>query len=180
MGCVAHAGYLAVSPNGLFTATVTDQAPTVLTITGPDGNVTYNAPGSFTPLDSWHSIGLLINDYGEAVGVTDGGTSDPAVYDGLYFSTGSAFVGSAPLPLPAYLAGYFNAYPELVSLDASGLATVSVSGFHNVAFQRTDYFQLPDEAQSSNLLSDPVASPDPSSGSLFLIGMALLMCNRRA
>lgn len=85
---IANAGLLGVSPNSLYSVDVQY---------GPTGGVTINGPHGTEEFLSQSLFGLqgldygLINNYGQFVGVSDGGTDDPTIYFALYGSGGGNF-----------------------------------------------------------------------------------------
>jgi hypothetical protein len=97
---VAFGDSVSVSPNGLYTATVLE-FPGELDIAGPNGTETFLFGIPVVP-----DPAPLVNNFGQVVGYTEGGTSDPALYFALYGSGGSAgpfeggngagFIGTIP------------------------------------------------------------------------------------
>ncbi len=113
---------LAISPDGLYTAEVPGPLVGELLINGPAGTATYFAHFSLVS----GRMGLLINDYGEVIGTTDGGTSDPTVFDAFYGPGSGGTIGILPLTgCPGIIGcgGYgAGGWPELLSFDDTGLA----------------------------------------------------------
>jgi hypothetical protein len=164
------------SPNGLYTADITSLGGRQLFIAGPNGTVTYDADFNMLP---WLP-GLLINNYGEVAGASDGGTSDPVVYYALYYGSDGGFVGTSPvifgddsgfLPLigcPGIGCGpyAYGGRPTLLSLTDSGLLSAFIDREPyepNVVQQ----WQLPDEV------------PEPASISLLGIAFCLSVLKSR-
>jgi|SRR5580700_8271907 hypothetical protein len=135
---IAFGDSMSVSANGLYTATT---YPSSIDIAGPNGTESYLFGFILSP-----DPAPLVNNFGQVVGYTEGGTDDPLLYFALYGSGGSlgdprflgGFFGTVPAGVgfgslvwpaecggPCFGAGYVNGRPVLLSLSDSGL----VSGY---------------------------------------------------
>lgn len=179
---VAFGDSMSVSPNGLYTATVFE-FPGKLVIAGP------NATESFFFGFPIPGPAPFVNNIGQVVGYTDGGTDDPALYFAVYGSGGSAgpfeggngggFIGTIPKgvgfgslgwprdecgELPT-CGGFVDGWPELGILTDSGWVGAEII--------RTP---LEPDSQSWQL---PSAVPEPTSILLLVTVLGGLISSRR-
>jgi hypothetical protein len=152
--------YTITSSNGLYQASILDPtiyAPQFLLILGPSGVAAYvSTNGPFTSGPPGQDF--MINNYGQVVGYTDGGTSDPTIWYAEYYGDAfRTFVGSAPfvqslggsnsLQTSGTIATIYGpggiGYPHLVGLSDSGLVTIDYSLVDGWSSHFIEAVQLP-------------------------------------
>lgn len=110
---IVHADLISVSQNALYTADVHFGMNGGVSITGPDGTENFYDQGLF---DLFGVEGVLVNDYGQVVGYTDGGTDDPGIYFALYTGAGDFTVNFGA----GNGAGYIGTVPNGVDFGSLG------------------------------------------------------------
>jgi hypothetical protein len=144
---LARADLFSVSSNGRYEATVYFGGSGRLSITGPSGTENYYSSGLFGMEGGAQAP--LVNNFGQVVGYTEGGTSDPAIYFALYGSGGGTanfaagngigWIGIVPDGVGFgslgwaseacwidYPCGFGNGQPTNLALSDSGIVTADL------------------------------------------------------
>ena len=132
---IANADIVTVSPNGLYTADVHIGLNGGVSITGPHGTEDFLSQELFG-LGGAISF-PLVNNFGQVVGTSDGGSDDPAIYFALYGSgggTGNFSTGNG--------SGYQGAIPSGVGFGSLGWPDEGCNVRFSCAFENGEPINL--------------------------------------